>query len=205
MSLNQKKDVEPIEKKTQDLVLAKLSCFGDVLDRVTGKLERDDLTDDTAVHAGEPLETDPHMTILTGMPRLPSEECLVRLQEWGGSVQVTPQKVDFFAKRNVQFREGGKHNYDVLYVVLDAGGDLSEMRETLAKDTAAQPEFEFRPHMTVAYLKPGKADSYVKTLEGAVPFAVTELVVREWGKPEDMLTIKLGCKNTHKRHKLSPN
>ena len=178
-----------MEEKKKYLALVNLDSLKDLQKELAESVDVNDLTDDKLVHGGDPYERNSHITLLFGMPRLPSKDCCSTLEN-SEKISLKALEVKAFERRNIVFKEGGSHSYDVLYVELEVPENLLEMRKMLIADTDAKPDLEFKPHMTIGFLKPGKAQKYSKVLKSETAI-LEEIVFREWQKADDLLVLRL--------------
>lgn len=143
-----------------------LPCSGSSLAQAMGvALSLHDLLDDPAV-VPDPIETKPHLTLLQGVPAV-ERECLRQMP--GERPNVAFDSLGFFSNDKVFASDGKRHAWDVLYVkpTADTVKALKVLQDKLAALHGLKWHFdEYKPHVTLAYLKHGCAAKYVKPLPG---------------------------------------
>lgn len=101
------------------------------------------------------LEDEPHCTLLYGLHEEVKPEQIKKIV---GEFAFGSCKI-----HNASLFENDK--YDVLKFDVD-GGELHECNEDLTKLPHTNSFPDYHPHMTIAYLKPGKGKEYVEKLKG---------------------------------------
>jgi len=101
------------------------------------------------------LETEPHVTLLFGLHKgIPTSTV----------EKVLDDRTFYTCKgHNASIFENEK--YDVLKFDIEGDG-LHEINDELKKQPHTSDFPDYHPHMTIAYLKPGKGKKYIKMLKG---------------------------------------
>lgn len=109
---------------------------------------------------GQGLETESHITLF---PCLSNDTDLLKLLP-------TLPKVEELEVELVNVSIFQQQDCDVLKADVKANSSLSRINEALSKDVKSESEFEYHPHMTIAYLKKDSASSInlTRTLEKPV-------------------------------------
>lgn len=163
------------------LLVADLSA----LDKATPQIDPDDLYIHPSLRKGNALETDRHLTLLFGMKEGLSPTLTKAITSLVRPFWVKAAKLGAFLTRGKTFDDGTVHSYDILHVVLEESKhqELTHIRELAMRDTNTVPEYPFKPHLTLAYLKAGRAQKYIDGYEeGSSSTLVTELEVRPYGR-----------------------
>lgn len=108
------------------------------------------------------LEDEPHVTLLYGLHDGVSTDDVVNI-------------LDKFSYGECQLHNPSlfqNDNYDVLKFDV-RGNNLHETNKELIKHPHTTDFPEYHPHMTMAYLKPGKGEKYAKMLRKYSPFTIT--------------------------------
>jgi 2'-5' RNA ligase len=137
-------------------VLAETGWIGG-WEKMLSRIDRDD------VYAGEDgthgLETDPHVTVLYGLHDEVHEDLVCRVcQGASGPVEVDVNGISKFESEE----------YDVLKLDVESKL-LREMNKALRGFPYTNDYDEYRPHVTIGYLKKGKADKYIGQFSDLVP------------------------------------
>jgi hypothetical protein len=123
-----------------------------VLEEMALSIPDEDLEDDGR-------EDEPHVTVKYGL-HTASPEDVRRLVEGFGYVTLRLGKTSIFPARETDAQRGGEQ-FDVVKVDVDSPG-LHRLNALLADNlphTDTHPEY--RPHVTLAYVKPGRGEQYV--------------------------------------------
>jgi 2'-5' RNA ligase len=117
------------------------------------------------VYSGEDgthgIETNPHVTVLYGLHEEVHEDLVCRMcQGVSGPLEVSVEGVSLFEK----------DDYDVLKLDVDSSL-LRKMNRAFRGLPHTNKHGEYKPHMTVAYLKSGHGSKYVDKLD--VPDSVS--------------------------------
>lgn len=125
-------------------------------EKMLSKIDRRD------VYAGDDgtygIETDPHITVLYGLHEKVHEDLVCRV------CQAVDGPIDVDVKGSSTFE---KEDYDVLKI--DVESDILRKMNTAFKSFPYTNDYEeYKPHMTVAYLKKGNKDKY-RNIEKHVP------------------------------------
>jgi len=109
------------------------------------------------------LEKDPHITVLFGIheDQVDSETIKEVIKHNMKPVTVDIDEVDFFPGEE----------YDVVKYNVPVTDELLKYRELFSKFPNTQTFPEYKPHMTIAYVKPGMGKKYKRKLRE--PFQVT--------------------------------
>lgn len=119
-------------------------------DEITSIIDKDDIYDPEPRYG---VETDPHVTILYGL-----------------HPEVTPQDVENVINKfrgkdlSININGIGKFDGDDKFNVVKLNVDspiLHDMNSELSKLPHTSDFPDYNPHMTMAYVKPGKADKYL--------------------------------------------
>lgn len=94
---------------------------------------------------------EPHVTALYGFERSVKPRQIQKIIDTHDSPAITLGKLKVFQNKE----------HDVLVAEVD-GSSLREIHEALSKLPNTQTHDEYRPHVTLAYLKPGRGAYYVK-------------------------------------------
>ena len=109
------------------------------------------------------LEQDPHVTVLFGIheDQVDSETIKELIKHNMKPITVKVDEVDFFPGEE----------YDVVKYNIPVTPELQGYRDLFMKFPNTQNFPEYHPHMTIAYVKPGKGQKYKRKLRE--PFEVT--------------------------------
>lgn len=148
------------------------------LKEIQSKIDKDDIYEEEGDRSFG-LEDEPHITLLYGTDsRVPAEKIQEILNDYtlGEGYLTNPSLFK-------------KDEYEVLK--FDIGGDGMDMLDHINEDLRNLPfenDQKYNPHSTIAYLKPGTGDKYVKKFEGLkFNFTPTKAVYSEAnGKKTDI-------------------
>lgn len=126
------------------------------------------------------LETDPHVTVLYGLTKHEAEPVAKAIADHG-PVTITLGKMSLFESAD----------YDVLKVDIE-GEDLRSLNTKLSKLPNENSFPDYKPHMTIAYLKKGEGKKYVgdarfegkKITFDTMTFSPPSELRGQMGKPE---------------------
>lgn len=127
----------------------------DALSNIQKQINPDDLYVEDAM-GGYGLETEPHCTLLYGLHD--NEVTPEQIEDIVGKHTYTTCKA-----HNLSLFENPK--YDVLKYDIK-GDNLHQVNDELKQFPFTSDYPDYHPHMTVAYLKPGKGKQYVDSLGG---------------------------------------
>lgn len=133
--------------------------------------------------AEDGLETEPHITALYGLTS-DSQGPVVTVCREFGPIRATLGKIEAFSNPD----------YDVLKITVDSS-ELVKVNEALKKLPHENDFPTYRPHLTLAYLKPGTAEKYV----GSDIFSGTALIFDSLvfsDSQKNRRTIQLGQNDT---------
>lgn len=105
--------------------------------------------------AGTGRELEPHVTVRWGLHD-DDPQAVANLVGKFGPVRLRIGRADYFP-------DSGK-GYDVIYYTVDSP-DLTRLNRILGKVPNTQTHKGYKPHVTVAYVQPGKAREYVTRLQ----------------------------------------
>ena len=110
------------------------------------------------------IEKEPHITIIYGLhdDELDKKEFYQKIENTIKPVTVTVEQIGFFEIKN--------EPYDVVKIDVPVTSQLKKYRDTFIKYPNTQTYPEYKPHMTLAYVKSGKAEQYASKI---APFTVT--------------------------------
>jgi len=140
------------------LVQIELPELKETMAKFAATIDKDDLLDDPDVNKGRTIETDTHITVHLG-GKLYSED-FKNFFKSAKPFPVTIEGLGSFSNEDRKFDDGTLHSFDVLFA--NASGDLHTLNQIFVDETSVQNDFEYSPHVTIAYLKYGKADKYIK-------------------------------------------
>lgn len=116
-------------------------------------IDPDDLYEEDGQDYG--LETEPHCTLLFGLHDGVSTEDIDKVLE----------KYTFYTCKGHNASLFKNEKYDVLKFDIE-GDSLEDANKDLKKFPFTNEHPTYHPHMTIAYLKPGKGEKYAKELKG---------------------------------------
>jgi len=123
------------------------------MDKVHNLIDPNDLYEEDGEDYG--FETEPHVTLLFGLHK--------------GVPTSTVEKVlddrTFYTCKGHNASIFENEKYDVLKFDIEGDG-LHEINDELKKQPHTSDFPDYHPHMTIAYLKPGKGKKYIKMLKG---------------------------------------
>lgn len=139
-----------------------------------------------AVPGKDAIESDHHISLHIFLPRT-ADAAVVKQVSAVKKFQVELTGLGCFENKD----------QDVLFVKVGVNAELLALHRMLVKvfDTK-WPRDEYTPHVTLAFLKPGKAASYVKSIkfDKILVVDVTEVLFKEHGeKPEHAQRVKLAA------------
>lgn len=123
------------------------------------------------------LETQPHVTVLYGIheDEIDPETIAEVIKQNLKPLTLKVEEVDIF--------EG--EEYDVVKYNLPVTEQLQEYRDLFLKFPNTQSYPDYHPHMTIAYVKPGKGKKYKRKLRDAFEVTFTKGVYSYHDNPED--------------------
>ncbi len=154
----------------------------------------DDLCDDIKV-TSKPIEDDPHITLMIGLPKTESLDFIKELAKYTPAMNVKAKKLDFFPQDKIFKEDGSRHVYDVLYIdPNDVSGKLVDLNYRMHAHYGLKWEHkDYVPHITLAYLKAGRAAKYLDKPLNEIDICMDHLVIREYKKrDEPPLIVPLG-------------
>lgn len=122
---------------------------------MSGRIDHNDL-------AGDGRELNPHITVKYGLHTNDPEEVRKVVQD-SAPVAVTFGKTSVFPALEASSQRGGEQ-YDVIKIEIESQGlrDLNAAISEKLHCTDTHPEY--KPHCTIAYVKPGLGEKYAETL-----------------------------------------
>lgn len=126
-----------------------------------GMIDKDDLYSEEG-DSGYGLENEPHVTILYGLHGDIEDK---DIEEDIDKITTPEVKV-----KNISKFDNDK--FDVLKFDIDSK-DLGELNKTFAEYPNTNKFPDYHPHMTIGYLKKGKADEYIKKLKDFTDIKIT--------------------------------
>lgn len=142
-----------------------LPTASDILnENVVKKIDPNDLYYDPIISKNKPVEDNHHITLLLGLPEFIDEKT-------ADVISTTPSfqfKVDGlgFFTNPPKMIEGQERCWDVLYAIPDVALECSNLHNFLCQNYNLKWHFEeYKPHITVAFLKYGTAQKYLQLLK----------------------------------------
>lgn len=154
-------------KPTDKIEYGCLMVFLDVpiWEKITSIISPDDVYD----MPGYGIETEPHTTILYGFhDEVTSEDCFNLFKE---NMPVKPIKIGI---KGISYFTGNP-NFDVVKFDVESP-ELTELNEIMKALPHTSSFPDYHPHITIAYVKPGEGQKYVKPFEKNRMLNGTELV-----------------------------
>jgi 2'-5' RNA ligase len=180
-------EVDYIKKQMKILTEAKKYEYGCVMLHFTFPemkeihelIDPDDLYEEEGQEYG--LETEPHCTLLFGLHEgVPTKDIDKVLGEF-----------TFYTCKAHNVSLFKKDNYEVLKFDI-VGDNLEEANKKLKKFPYTSEDSEYKPHMTIAYLKPGTGEKYVKKLKSEKYWLAPQYAI--YSKPDrstDKINIRI--------------
>lgn len=127
------------------------------------------------------LEKKPHMTILYGLTKdVPMEEYVETCSMVKAPVEVSFESISKFESKE----------YDVLIFKCNVDKQTLILNDILNKYENLNT-FDFTPHCTICYLKKGKIDKYLKTIDTTdLELDVTRVIISDEDRNETYVDIK---------------
>jgi hypothetical protein len=169
-------------------VLIPLLELGDYTSQfVLDNVNDSDLLRDPAVHKGEPLEKDPHVTVLMG---LDEKQCEIARKICEDYEPFNMGLGSFTVFRTSKtFEDGSYHEYDVL-VRRMLSPDLIILHNLLVSETGKSWHFpQYHAHLTYAYLKYGTGQAYADKFNTEICNAHRDS--RDFQLPDDIGSLAL--------------
>jgi 2'-5' RNA ligase len=128
---------------------------------VQTQIDQEDFLKDSEVNQGRNVEARQHITLHLGAKS--------RTDGMTKFIKALPQfsliidGLGVFSNEPRRFESDGKeHSWDVLYAqVQDHSGSLEKLHEMLVRESGVPADYPFHPHLTLAYLKFGRAQKYI--------------------------------------------
>ena len=120
-------------------------------DEICSSIDKEDIYEVEGESYG--IQENPHLTLLYGTTKDVSTEDVKELLEGTGEIKIQVNGIDIF--------ENDK--FDVLKFDME-GDNLHNANKSLSELPHTTDYPDYMPHMTVAYLKPGKGSEYLKIL-----------------------------------------
>lgn len=114
------------------------------------------------------LELTPHCTILLGIND--SQFNLLDVVQRFPKININTDKIDYFRQQE----------YDVLKFNIRSQ-ELHDINSQIQKLTNTASSYSYNPHATIAYLKPGTADKYVRKISKPYSFTPAEF---DYSRPD---------------------
>lgn len=150
---------EPEEKKYGYVGINLTGELADQIRDLAAQIPDEDLAEDGR-------EESPHVTVRYGFHDDVTPEDMAAILKGAGSVKAKVSGLDVFRNDDA----------DVLFATVDSP-DLHRLHESLEGLPHTDTHDEYHPHATIAYLKPGTADKYLKSLAAPKGEAVADSVI----------------------------
>jgi len=138
------------------------------------------------------LESKPHVTVLFGIHEDEIDE------ETIGNIIKQNMKPITARVEDVDVFEGDE--YDVVKYNIPVSKELQEMRDLFTKFPHTDSHPEYKPHMTIAYVKPGEGKKYKRTLRDPFDVTFTNGVYSYHNNPDDPEDFSRKVVNLEKDH-----
>jgi hypothetical protein len=118
---------------------------------ITSTIESDDVYNEPGDHTYG-IQKDPHVTILYGLHEEVTDEMVKSVfEDFDGEVSIEVNGIDIFENKD----------YDVVKFNVVPDGDLLELHNRLSKFPNSNEYPDYKPHITIAYVKKGTGKKYV--------------------------------------------
>ena len=158
-------------------------------------IDPDDLCDDIKVTT-KPIEDEPHLTLAMTIPPNSDLTVLQNLCNWTPPVTISVKGLGCFSNQDKKFEDGSLHSYDVLYLEPEVGEHLLKLHTSIHNAYNIRWQFpSFVPHITLAYLKHGRAQKYIDAfanLSDKPQFECNSLVLRKYKVRDSSIIFGLG-------------
>jgi predicted phosphodiesterase len=175
--------IEPDEKsdKPKDFTgtyYASIPCLENTLEEIQSRIFPEDWLEDPDV-SKKPRESDPHISILLGLPEPPSEP-FTRVLSNISPIDIEYTSLGVFRNSKV-FSDGKVHKWDTLYLKCDTNDSpLLHLHEMFSNEYNIKWHFpQYTPHITVGFLKYGTADKYL-SMNVKSKFTAKNLIIKKF-------------------------
>lgn len=135
-------------------------------------IDKEDLTDDE-------IEDEPHITLLYGFKSVSNDK-----------IKQAVENIDFGEVKSNKVSLFENEKYDVVKFDVEGKG-LQEAFKSLSKLPNNNKYPDYKPHITVAYVKPGKGEKYVKMFKGEKFTSKPMFVIYSPGGEKDKIVISI--------------
>lgn len=150
---------------------------------VASVLKEEELCKDPAVFKGRGIEMDPHISVLMGLPHCRDVVRKIALETAPFTVKV--QGYGVFRSRDVEFKDGTRHSYDVLWKSVSSN-ELHSLHQSISDATRIIPARDYKGHFTLAYTIPDIIEKNKELREAAggdeVEIFVDKIVYKKYGE-----------------------
>ena len=160
MQTKKKKEKKMAQKDSKKpTYYAALPLKGIPFEKLTASIDKADLDQQPGK---DPIERNPHISLHVQLPSLPSLALQAKIQSFS-VFQVVLNGVGCFENKDK----------DVLFLQVQVTDPLRRLHQLLVDEyKQAWQHPQYTPHVTLAFLKPGKAKTYVSALEESKPIAL---------------------------------
>lgn len=173
--------------------------------KVTIDIDPDDLCDDQAV-TKKPLEDEFHITLCMTIKDPIDPDYMSEVASVNPPFEIKIEKLNAFVNVDRKFDDGSVHSYDVLYMEVPVTEELLILQAAATKPSGAKWHWpEYKPHITIAYLKAGRAQKYIDAYkQGQQVIECKKLQFRKYKDRQKSDTFVLGTHDWIYRCDLDP-